>query len=207
MPTVTTVSATMIGDELAHGLTRMRFQLSGGADPTPSDIDAALVAMQGFWEGIKDRVVAGIAITYQALAIVEDVALGTTIGDVSATAVPTATSGTDTSPEHVSGTGGRVTWHTGVRRRSREIRGATFIVPMGSGQFGAAGNLTTACTTACLAAANAYLTAMATSGLQPVIYGRPLPARGTHPAIAGETGAIASAAMSQIPSFLKRRRA
>lgn len=207
MPSVCTVSATMVGDELTHGLTRVSWQVVGDGVPAPADVDNAISNMLEFWTTIANRVVTGVVITANPTAIVQDMVDGTTTDEVAGTGTPAPVVGSDTSPEHVSGTGARIDWRTGVRRRSREMRGATFVVPMGSGQFGSGGNLTAAAVTAVQDAANALTAGLSTAGLIHIVYGRPLKALGTHPALGGLAAAVLTAQVPATPAFLKRRRA
>ena len=206
MASVATVSATMVGPGTAHGLTRMSFVNAGSTVPTPTDVGVASTAMINFWTAVASHIVSGTAIDPVDAAVVRDVATGLTTDEVTGTGMPAGIVMSDTSPDFVSGTGGRVDWRTGVRRGSREVRGATFAIPMGSGQFTSSGNITSACISAFVTAAAAYIAAMLAAGLVPVVYGRPLPPTTHHGALAGITAAITAGDMSAVPAFLRRRR-
>lgn len=206
MASVATVSATMVGPGTAHGLTRLTFTTAGSGVPVPSDVGAAQSAFMDFWTAIANRVVAGIVITPEIACVVRDVATGLTTAEVTGTGIPPAVLGADTSPEFVSGTGCRVDWRTGVRRGSREVRGSTFVIPMGSGQFAPNGDLTVAAVDAVQAAANAMIAAMFASGLVQVVYGRPLPETKHHGALEGITAAVTGGQVPETPAFLRRRR-
>jgi hypothetical protein len=184
----------------------MSFVNAGSTVPTPTEVSAALTAMMGFWSTVTATIIAGTAIDPVDAAVVRDVATGLTTDEVTASSVPAGIITTDSSVSFVSGVGGRVDWRTGVRRGSREVRGATFAIPMGGGQFTGGGNLTGACVANYASAAAAYITAVLAAGLVPVVYGRPLPASVHHGPLAGITAAITTGDMSAVPAFLRRRR-
>lgn len=206
MASVATVSATITGPGTAHGLTRLSFVNAGSTVPSPADVGVALTNFIGFWTGITTRVVAGTAIDPVNAAVVRDVATGLTTDEVTGTGIPAGVVMSDTSPDFVSGTGCRVDWRTGVRRGSREVRGATFIIPMGSGQFTSTGEVNSACITNIVTMANGMLAALTAAGLTPVVYGRPLPPTTHHGALAGITAAITAGDVGVVAAFLRRRR-
>lgn len=206
MASVGTVSATLVGPGVAHGLTRASFITPGSAVPTPLDVTNALAALDEFWTAITANVVAGVVVTFNDAAVVRDVATGLTTDEVTATTIPLPITMTDTSPESVSGAGARIDWRTGIRRGSREVRGATFVIPMGSGQYTSTGEVNSACRSTLTLAADGMVASFLGSGLVLVVYGRPLPATTHHGPLAGITASITAAEVSGTPGFLRRRR-
>lgn len=206
MASVATISATMVGPGIAHGLTRLSFVNAGSTVPSPADVGTAMTEFIGFWTGVAPNIVAGVTIDPVNAAVVRDVATGLTTDEVTGTGLPAGVTGTDTSGEFVSGTGCRVDWRTGVRRGSREVRGSTFVIPMGALQFNSAGNVATAAITNIVTMANGMLAAIVAAGLIPVVYGRPLPATRHHGPLAGITAAIIAGDVGTTPAFLRRRR-
>ena len=205
MGSVCTVRATLTGVGVAHGLTRMSFTNGSETVPSAGDVSGALAALHDLWNGLLSNIVTGTVITFEPTAVVRDVATGLTTDEITACTIPAPLTGTSDG-EFVSGTGARIDWRTGVRRASREVRGATFVIPMSHFQFNDNGDVATSTISDVTTAADGMLASFLSAGLIAVVYGRPLPVTTHHGALAGVVASITAGVCNSTPAFLRRRR-
>ena len=103
------------------------------------------------------------------------------------------TSGTD----YVGGTGAVIRWETGTVERKRRVRGHTYIVPIGGGNFTTAGQVGAATVAAFKAAADTFI-ADASGGA--LVWHRPKAPD------AGEGKIVTASFVPSTPAFLRSRR-
>lgn len=146
----TRITALWTGAAGLPGFSRFRFDTA----MTGAEAAAAASRVRAFFEAIKTSIPSGISITFDGVATVfSDVGVQTGIVAYTPPAnVSGGAAGTYSAPA-----GGVINWLTGLFHGGRQIRGRTFLVPLGSGAFQSDGTIATATLSAVLTAGNALL--------------------------------------------------
>jgi hypothetical protein len=106
------------------------------------------------------------------------------------------------SGSYAGGNGIRINWKTSTLQGRRLIKGATYLAPLAANAFTSTGGINTVISANATAAASAYIAAMHTAVLYPVIWHRP--AKGT--TTGGMWGGIVAGVASTTPCSLRSRR-
>lgn len=205
MGVVCTSKIHLGGVEGGFGLSRYRWQTPGGGAPSVGQANMALANLPAIYDALTALTPSTVVVTADPVIDLTDEATGLLTGVVTATVLPAFLANVAVNP-YVSGTGGKIEWRTGVRRRSREVRGANFIVPLDSLAFAASGDLLGSTVVTLSNAAGSYLFGMGGSGLIAGVYGRPHAASIHYPAEGGLFAPVSSQFVTSTPAFLRRRR-
>lgn len=189
------------GDIGGIGVSRFRFVRQDAASITASDVNAAAAAVHGLFAAVTTQTPTAISWVCGAQVNVYDAASGLVQGPLVVTSLPGTVTGV-ASGNYASGVGARVNWKTSTPVGRRLLRGATFIVPFASTAYTATGAVAPAVVGSLTTAATAYLTAMTTALLYPVVWHRPR--KGT--TSGGLTGIVFSGVASAVPAGLRSRR-
>lgn len=200
---VARVDMTGVGGGL--GSSRWYSSNVGGTGVSVSDANAWLARLHTFYTALSLYTPTAVTFEFNPEVTILDVATGTVSALVTASVVPANVTG-GSGAVFTSGTGARLDFRTGYRRRGREIRGAIFLVPLTSAAFAVSGNITAGTQTAIDGYWSAYFTGTETDGNDPVVYGRPHAADLHYPAEGGVAPLITSGSVGATPAFLRRRR-
>lgn len=198
---VVEVQVLIAGDVGGTGISRFRFIRDDAGVPQPSDANAAGAAVKGLYTAIASVMPLTITAAVQSTCEMFDIGSGLVEGSLAMTTTPTAVTGTG-SGGYAAGTGARVNWRTNTISGRRMLRGATYLVPMSSNAFTTTGGFVASTKTAVNSGAAAYIAAMVTAHLVPVVWHRP-PA---HTTTGGKTGPIVSGTIGNAASGLRSRR-
>lgn len=168
---------------------------------------AHLTDVRNFFVEFANYVPTGITFHVEASGDKIEDTTGTLVGNWVGGAVPDVVT---SNPSVYAGPAGlAVSWFTDLVAQGRRVRGRTFIVPIGSDKFDAAGTLAAAALSAAQATAIAFLTATA-GDLR--IWHRPFagaPAVGTkpaRPAHAGSSAVVVGTSVRDKAAVLRSRR-
>lgn len=123
------VRTTWSGGTGGEGLTQ--FALDGAL----AGSDAAMAAVRAFWDSVKAAIPSDISLQVEPTVENYDASTGTLIGEYTTSTVPAVVVGTNTF-NYASPLGVRLDWLTGTIRNGRRVRGRTYLVPVGAGNFG-----------------------------------------------------------------------
>ena len=205
MTLVNVAQVNMSGVGGGLGISRFWFNNPGGIAATVADANNVLARLHTFYTAIAPATPNVVTFSFNPNVDAVDVATGLLFSVTPAAVVPGNIVG-GSAGAFVSGTGARLEYRTGVRRRGREIRGATMIIPLDSGQTNATGNLTAAIKATINGAFAAYFAGMNADGNSPCVYGRKHAASLHYPAEPGTTALVVSGTTNDQPAFLRRRR-
>jgi hypothetical protein len=127
---------------------------------------AELAALKTFYDVVAANAPTGVTIQVPGSGETVDVATGLVNGTWSGTK-PAASAGSQATG-FAAAVGGCVNWLTGIYVGGRQLRGKTFLVPLGSAVFDTGGNIKSANLTSLQNAA----IALAASVGQPIVYSR-----------------------------------
>lgn len=164
--TIARVTAQWRGFRGAPGYSNFFFH-GAVADEQPNEAMATAVAtfFRAFNQLFPEDLTIGIAPTIDSI----DETTGQLVGQADVTPPPTVAGGG--SANYSAASGAVVNWLTSGFVGGRRVRGRTFLVPLSSAVYDAAGDLTNAARTAISDAANALVADSATTGM--VIWSRP----------------------------------
>ncbi len=189
------------GDVGGIGVSRFRFVRQDAGNITGSDANAAAAAARGLFNALTAQTPAAVTWVCGAQVNIYDSASGLVQGPLVVTSLPGTVTGS-ASGNYPAGMGIRVNWKTSTPVGRRLLRGATFIVPMASAAFTSTGAVSPAIVSSVNGAAAAYLTAMTTATLYPVVWHRPRKGQTS----GGVTGIVFSGVASAVPAGLRTRR-
>lgn len=178
---VTFTGAPFVGPSVAT-----HYFKSGTADPA--------VIFQ-FWTNVKGLIATGGTVTVPNTGDVINDASGQVTGTWSGSGGGTIA--TTAAAAYALGVGGRIVWETAGLTNGRHVRGATFVVPMSSGQFDSSGRVSSAAQGVLLTSATT-LVAGATGNL--VVFTRP------RVGVTGKSSEVIGARVSEQPTWLRSRR-
>jgi hypothetical protein len=191
------------------GISRFAFERADHADVTRADVDSMATAIDDLFGPVMGWFPIDVSYTIDSIVEYYDGVLGTLLGEVAATSAHVLHAG-GADGAYGNGIGALLKWNTGGLFDGHRIRGRTYMVPLGSVAFQTDGVLKPDCVSSWLTGAAAYLAAMATAGLSPLVWGHPrdVPATLRTPAhhAAGHWASILTAAMDEKPAILGRRR-
>jgi hypothetical protein len=198
--TVNEVKVLVQGDIGGVGVSRWRFIRNDAGVTTVADCNAAGAAVKAFYSSAQNY---PSAITFAVQATVEmfDIGSGLVQGSLVMTTVPAVVPG-GAGGAYAAGTGLRINWKTSQIVGRRLLRGATFLVPTGSTAFASNGAVATTYQATVQSAATAYVAAMQTANLVPVVWHRPP----VHTTSGGVVGVITGGTVSGTPAGLRSRR-
>jgi hypothetical protein len=194
------VKVLVQGDIGGSGVSRWRFIRNDAGVTTVTDCNAAGAAVKAFYSAAQNY---PSAVTFAVQPTVEmfDIGSGLVQGSLVMSAVPAVVPG-GSGAAYAAGTGLRINWKTNQIVGRRLLRGATFLVPTGSTAFGSNGAVAPTYQATVQAAATAYVAAMTTANLVPVIWHRP-PVGTTS---GGVVGVVTGGTVSTTPAGLRSRR-
>lgn len=196
-----TVSWQVSGDIGGLGVSRFRFTRQDSASLTGPDCDAAAAASHGLLNAMGTFFPSSITWSCSPIVEINDHITGLVQPGLPITSLPAAVVGGGVSG-HGAGLGARINWKTDTLSGRRLIKGATYLVPLNPNAFDGGGGVAAAVATDGTNAAMAYLAAMATASLSPMIWHRP--PKGTF--TGGLTGVIFAGQCSLTPAGLRSRR-
>jgi hypothetical protein len=199
-PIIGEIQYHMSGDIGGIGVSRFRF-LGSSTTPSTADVAAAAAAVKGLFSAMASYLPQQIQWTCASTANVFDAATGLVQGPLVVSPLPTVVSGS-LSGNYPAGVGARLTWKTGTIHGRRLIRGTWYLVPLASGGFQSTGAVGGGVVTGMANAASAYLSAMNTANLTPVVWHRPPPKTES----GGVVAAITAYTVSSTPAGLRSRR-
>lgn len=153
-----------------------------------------------FWTAVGPLMPTGVVATIEAQGDLVDDATGDITGSWTEGSEVTKTGATGTGYSGASGA--CVTWNTTAVVNSRRLRGRTFLVPLGGGQYDSLGSLADSFLTTARPAATALCT---TSAGQMLVWARPFPPA-TGATRAGSSSAVVSATIRDQAAILRSRR-
>jgi hypothetical protein len=189
------------GDIGGIGISRLRFQRSDAGPITAPDVNTAAAAVQKLFLAANAYIPSIINIVCMSTCDVYDAATGLVQGPITVGSLPATIVG-EASGTYAAGVGARLNWKTATISGRRLLKGCTYYVPLAPAAFMTSGAVAAGVVTALDTAAAAYLSAMSTGNLVPVVWHRPK--KGTQ--AGGLTGAITAYAASSTPAGLRSRR-
>lgn len=202
MANVATISAVTSAGIGGLSISRWRFTIASGGVPLSTDANSAAAAVAGFYNAVKAYVSGAITWSIEPTFEVLDVVSGAPTANGAVTTIPSPVTGTD-SINFPAGVGARVNWVTESIVNRRFVRGATFLVPLGGAAYeNTTGAIKAAAQSVFLNAAIAYIAAMSSGSVIPVVYGRPKKGQIT----GGHTATILGAGVPLTPAGLRSRR-
>lgn len=201
MPQLGEIMYNVQGDIGGQGVSRFRFVRQNAGNISGADANAAAAAARLLLNAAAGVLPSAVTWTCNAQCNIYDSASGLVQGPLIITSLPATVTGSG-GTNWAAGVGARVNWKTSTLQGRRLIRGATFVIPLAGGAFGPGGSLQASQITALNAGAAAYLNAMTTALLYPVIWHRP--AKGS--LTGGTTGIVFAGTTSSVPSGLRSRR-
>lgn len=201
MPQVGEIAWHVQGDIGGVGVSRFRFTRQDAASVTGADANAAAAASRLLMLTTATYTPTAITWSCQPQVNVYDGATGLVGGPLILGTIPTNVTGSGAST-YAAGVGGRLNWKTATLSGRRLLRGSTFLVPFASSAYTASGSVAAAAITAVNGGAAAYLAAMVTAVLYPVVWHRPR--KGT--TVGGLTGIVYAGSLSSTPGGLRSRR-
>lgn len=190
---ITRLTAQWSGFRGAPGYSNFFFD---GAFTDSDGVEAAAVALFGFFSGTRSRYPTGTSISIQPTADVIDEASGqiTSVVDFASPGAVVATGATTYS----AASGAVVNWNTQDYVNGRRVRGRTFLVPLGSDCYDAQGDIASATLTSLREAADDLVTAALEHPL--CVWHRPVNGAG------GSSHVVNSATVPDLPAVLRSRR-
>ena len=201
MPQVAEIAWHISGDMGGLGVSRLRFIRQNAGNILGADVNAAAAASFGLFNAAKAATPSGMTWAIDPQVNVYDSDTGLVQGPMVISSMPSNVGGTGGN-NWAAGVGARINWKTSTVQGRRLMKGATYIVPLGALQFVTGGGVSPGFVTSMNTAAAAYLTAMTTALLYPVVWHRP--PKGTH--TGGLTGIVFSGVCSTVPASLRSRR-
>jgi hypothetical protein len=201
MPQIASIQWQVAGDIGGQGVATLRFIRQDAASITGADCNAAAAAAHNIFAAAVAST--PVDVTWSCLTQVDiyDSITGAVAGPLTVNSVPAPVVGT-ASGNYSAGTGARINWKTSTLQGRRLMRGALYIIPLAGPGYTANGSVSSGIVTALNGGAGAYLTAMTSASLYPVIWHRP--PKGTH--AGGTTGIVYAAVTSTVPAGLRSRR-
>lgn len=198
--TVAEVAVHVTGDIGGSGISRYRFTRNDAGITTVADCNAAGAAIRALYNAVTDW---PTGVTWAVSPNVElfDVGSALVQGSLTMTTPPANVIGSG-GTSWAAGIGARINWKTGTISGRRLLRGATFMIPLAPSAFGASGAIAGSKVTILQNAATAYIAAMNTANLQPVVWHRPL--KGV--TSGGTMGPVTASLVTSTPSGLRSRR-
>lgn len=169
MPSILRVTSVWQGIAGAPGVTNMHWGPGGGS--LTEAADAATSATRAFWDSIKSLLPNIATITVLQEVPLFDDATGDLDDVLNATTAPTPVVGTG-GASYAAPAGAAITWMTSAIRAGKRLRGRSYLVPLTTNAFDAAGTLTSAGITTINAAATTLRTTVASPLM---VWGRPNP--------------------------------
>lgn len=192
-----------------EGISRFAFVASDGGVPTTTQRDGVQAAVNAMITGAAGSLPADVKWTIDPIVEAFDGVLGGITGELPAAVAIPPGRGTNTG-SYANGVGLTIKWKTGGMFNGRRVQGRTFIVPLAGQQFDGDGLVDTGVATAWQGLANAYITAMGTLSLTPLVWGRPADVKATARKPAhhnvGHWDSISTAIVDTKPAILGRRR-
>lgn len=201
MPQVAEVAWHISGDIGGIGVSRFRFVRQDSASITGPDVTAVATASAAFFTAVKSYLPIGCTWSISPQVNIYDSASGVVQGPLNIGSPPANVLGAG-SGNYGGGTGARVNWHTSTLVGRRLLKGALFLVPLGTPGYAANGAINSTAVTTVNSAATTYLTAMTTAVLYPVIWHRPKKGATS----GGMVGTVFSGVCSATPAGLRSRR-
>lgn len=190
---ITRVTAVWSGFTGAPGYTNFFFDAFGVGD----EVDLEVGRVRAFFQAVRETLPNDVLIQVQQEAAIIDETSGELMGYSQSTTPPQSVVGYSTAA-YSAPSGACVTWNTEAIARGRRLRGRTFVVPLSSGSYDAAGTLTPQ--------SQQFLNAGATAligdgtGPQMVIWSRP------RDGVGGSIGAVTSHRVADKVAILRSRR-
>jgi hypothetical protein len=201
MPQVAELQWKVAGDIGGVGISTLRFTRQDAAAITGADCNAAAAAAHNLFNAAVGSLPLDVTWSCNTQVDIYDSVTGAVQGPLTVNTVPSPVVGT-VSGTYAAGSGARVNWKTSTLQGRRLLRGATYLVPLAGPGFTSNGSVSSGIITALNGGAGAYLTAMTSAQLYPVIWHRPL--KGQH--AGGVTGIVYAAVTSATPAGLRSRR-
>ncbi len=201
----TQVAVTRIdwaGTSGGAGLSQWAWHDATGAEPTVTECQAAVNAARTFWDSIKAYLPNEIVLTVLPTVDLYDWETGTLYGSHTVGTAPATVTGTDTASYNMAA-GLKVNHHTEIIANGRRVRGCTYIVPAATVGYTNTGGVSAGAKTAIDAAGIAYIVAMSTAGLAPLVWSRPT---SPGPSTDGFTSVVSSMKTGDKCAILRGRR-
>lgn len=184
------VRTNWAGTSGGPGLTQLAIREGEGAFWTPTQAQNAVNAVRTFWNALVAQLPNELTLTVSPVVdIYNEVDAELTASEIAPTA-PANVVGTSAAVYNMA-SGIKVNWNTGVIRNGHRVKGSTFIVPAASTVFNTSGVVDSTVRTTVNTAANALISGLASSGLELVVWSRPVPG------IPGRPGALALVATGE----------
>lgn len=161
-----------------------------------SGVEAAAVAVHGFFEAFRHSLPGSVDIDIRPTAEVIDEASGQITSTVDFAVPPTVHGGT--GDNYSAATGAVVNWNTQDYVGGRRVRGRTFLVPLATSAFDSSGDIASANLTAIRTAAAGLITAPIDHPLS--VWRRPVGGAG------GSSHVVSSATVPDLGAVLRSRR-
>lgn len=197
---VAEVSVHVIGDIGGVGISRFRFIRNDAGVLTVADCNAAGAAVRSMYNS-SNNFPTGVQVQVQATVEQFDIGTGLVQPSLVMSSIPAAVVGS-VAGNYGAGVGARINWKTATVVGRRMLRGATFMVPYGNTAFSGNGAVNGTAVGVVTSAAQAYIAAMATANLVPVIWHRPT----AESPSGGVVGPVTGAACPTTPAGLRSRR-
>ena len=201
MAQVADVKWHVTGDIGGTGTSIFRWTSATGGNVTAAQAQVVANALEELFTTMALHLPSQTHWNCDSLVDVWDVDTGLVQGALTLGTTPAQVSGVDQF-QYGAGLGARLNWHTSTVAGRHVLRGCNFIVPLGSTSYGAGGSVSATVTTALQQAGTAYIAALQTGGVYPVIWHRPK--KGTQSG--GVIGVVHSASVSSQPAGLRSRR-
>lgn len=201
MPVVAMSYMNVQGDVGGTGISRFHWRRTDNTTPVGSDCNSAAAAIYDLFHTVQAELPADIQWVPGSIVQLFDVNSGLIQGSLPVTTTGSNVSGTSTG-NYAAGVGARINWQTSTVHGRRFIRGTTYIVPGGPNMYASNGNISASSGSAVSTGAAAYVNAMLTAGLTPVIWGRPPKGLTT----GGHMGDITAYVVPLTPAGLRSRR-
>ena len=204
--TIGKIATSWAGTSGGPGLTQLFFDNPTTFGPiSATEAQAAVNAMRTYWDAVKGLLPDDVTLTVSAVVDQYNEVTGELVGTVTAATPPTTVAGTSAAAFAMA-SGIRVNLQTTVIRNGRRVRGAQYLVPAASTVYAATGNVASASRTTINTAGTAFLNALDTAGLRPVVWSRPLDADQPNGPRVGDLAEITGWDASEKGAVLRGRR-
>lgn len=172
MATVGQIITEWSGTSGGPGVSTMGIQVTGGGAISAGGVQTAVNAVRSFWDSVKGLLPNELSLRVSPICDQYEDSTAVLVGSATAATPPAPVLGGSVSA-YAGGVGIRVDWNTGAIQFGRRVRGRTYLVPAGQGNFDVDGTVSAASLAVAQPAAAALISALSTGGVPLVVWTKP----------------------------------